>query len=93
MEKEGTSTGEVRPMHRLLSLRRGIWERLQAAIAERIEPPSPELRRYEQAYRAEFQAPVEPIETEAVLDRATRADIVYCGDFHSFPPAQRPRGV
>lgn len=74
----------------LIELQKRWVNDLKARIYETESRHSPELDKYYEEYRREFQSGYERVATRAELVRAlSKADIAYFGDYHTLKTAQR----
>jgi Haem-binding uptake, Tiki superfamily, ChaN len=73
----------------LLAIQKRLWRRLQGEIEATIEEAPPNL----ELYQAEFERDVARYESTSskaeLMEAAARADVVFVGDYHTLPQAQR----
>jgi len=72
----------------VLRLQKRVWQRLKREICQQIGAPSADLARYERRFRAELKGPVRRCAPGDALVAARSADVIYCGDFHTYPASQ-----
>jgi hypothetical protein len=74
----------------LLDLQRAVVARLECELWQKLAPEGPAIRRYDDAYGAEFVSGPLASSTRAELaSAAAAADLVYVGDYHTLEAAQR----
>lgn len=73
----------------LLAIQMRLWRRLQRDVDESIEEVPPNIAIYQEEYERDVVRH-EAISSKAELvEAATRADIVFVGDYHTLPQAQQ----
>lgn len=70
-------------------LREGILREWRGELDRVSGAPGAELRRYRAGYEADFRGRWRPELPERLLAEVSRADIVFSGDHHTLPSAQR----
>jgi hypothetical protein len=78
-----------RARQRLDELREEILVGVKRRVRECLGPQPPSIARYYRAYVRSFDVPFEPCGLAEVVRAASAAKIVYVGDFHTNPAAQR----
>lgn len=81
------TTGSSR--EQLIRIQKRVAERLKKEIELSLKRPSQELIKYRQEYEREFQTFKRVSSIGELIEAARRADIVYNGDYHPMPQAQR----
>lgn len=73
----------------LLAIQRRLWRRLQREIEASVEESPPSIAIYQEEYQRDLRR-YEALATRAELVAAARAaDVVYVGDYHTLPQAQK----
>ena len=72
-----------------LQTRKKILQLIKKRVAEHILKESAELRAYRREYELGFHQKIKPITIDELLKELQNARIIFGGDFHAFPQAQR----
>ena len=73
----------------LLALQKRMVERMREQIREVVREDTPLLSRYRAEYEAEVEKFARTASQKELIEKVARADIVYCGDYHTLAQAQR----
>ncbi len=73
----------------LLGIQRAMYQRLRASASDYFGRHSPELDRYFQEYRRDFQRFGAISSKRELVSRLIQSQIALCGDYHTLPQAQR----
>lgn len=73
----------------LVAVQREALKSLQAELRDVLGPTPASLRRYQAEYERDFRGFRRLVSREELVLEVVRADLVYCGDFHTLGQAQR----
>lgn len=70
-------------------LQRRVCRSLEQSIAALERHKSPEIRRYERSYKRALSRNFQTSSIEDLMLSVRKADLIFLGDYHSFPQSQR----